>query len=154
MARQELRACSRAERRPRAGVRIQEAALRPGGGARRRPSNGALALRYASKKLRSDREVVLAAVNKDGIALEHASRELRSDREVVLAAVKQWGTALRYASKELQADEEVALAAMKDNKSALRFVERNFVFDLLLWSPSVKLEIVEPVKKRRICRDT
>ena len=45
-----------------------------------------------------DRELVLAAVQWDGISLQYASAELRADREVVLAAVQQYGPALRYAS--------------------------------------------------------
>ena len=46
------------------------------------------ALKFASKKLRADRGVVLllVAVTQDGLALMDASEELRADREVVLAA--------------------------------------------------------------------
>ena len=36
---------------------------------------------------RSDREVVLMAVQSDGLALRFASEELRADREVVLRSV-------------------------------------------------------------------
>ena len=39
-----------------------------------------------------------------GHALMYASKELRADREVVLAAVTQDGDALKWASKELQVD--------------------------------------------------
>jgi len=36
------------------------------------------------------RESVLAAVKQNGWWLKYASRELRADREIVLAAVKRW----------------------------------------------------------------
>jgi len=50
-------------------------------------------LQYASANLRSNREIVMAAVKEDGHALEYASAELGSDREIVLAAAKQrWST--------------------------------------------------------------
>ena len=44
-------------------------------------------MRCADASLRSDKDVILAAVNQDGRALRFASEEFRSDREVVLAAV-------------------------------------------------------------------
>ena len=69
----------------------------------------------------SDREVVLAAVQRDGRALKYASAELQADREVVLAAVRQNGRALGYASVELQADRDFVLAAIERNADALRY---------------------------------
>jgi hypothetical protein len=41
---------------------------------------------------------MLAVVNKDGAALYYASDELKSDRDVVLAAVNNNGLALEYVS--------------------------------------------------------
>ena len=40
-------------------------------------------------------------------ALQYAAKPLRADREIVLAAVKRDGYALQYASEELQQDEEL-----------------------------------------------
>ena len=54
----------------------------------------------------SDREMMLAAVQRNGGALEQASAELKADREVVLAAVQRSGHALEHASAELKADRE------------------------------------------------
>ena len=62
------------------------------------------ALEYVSKELRSDREIVLAAVKQNGDALKHASEELQCDRKTALAAVKQSGIALEYACEELRSD--------------------------------------------------
>ena len=36
----------------------------------------------------NDREILLAAVKKDGSVLEKASEEMKADREIVLAATK------------------------------------------------------------------
>ena len=66
----------------------------------------------ASKELRADREVVLAAVRQDGIALGYASDALRADHEVVLAAVTQAGRALEYASSAFRGDRDMVLAAV------------------------------------------
>ena len=50
--------------------------------------------------------MVLAAVNQHGEALEFASEEMKGDKEVVLAAVNRdiLGYALNFASKEMQGD--------------------------------------------------
>ena len=76
-------------------------------------------LKHASLALRGDRKVVLAVVKKSGMALEYASPELKADRNVVLAAVTQHGYALRYASADLKADREVVLAAVSNFAMAL-----------------------------------
>eukprot|EP00971_Amphidinium_carterae_P009031 178370-Amphidinium_carterae.1 len=60
---------------------------------------------------RSDREVVLAAVQHNGTALEFAAEALKGDRDVVLAAVQADGYALQYATEALRADPEVLRAA-------------------------------------------
>ena len=69
--------------------------------------------------MRSDRQVVLASVNKNSDALYYyASADLQSDREIVLAAVNYVyaGLALSYASAELQSsDREIVLAAAVTN---------------------------------------
>ena len=73
------------------------------------------ALQFASKELRADKEVVLAAVKggSDGWLLEYVSKELRADKELVLDAIGSYSPdALRFASKELRADKEVVLAAL------------------------------------------
>eukprot|EP00971_Amphidinium_carterae_P145958 2893094-Amphidinium_carterae.1 len=56
---------------------------------------------------RSDHEVVLAAVRRDGLALKFAAEALKGDREIVLAAVQENGYALQHATEALMADREV-----------------------------------------------
>jgi hypothetical protein len=82
----------------------------------------------------SDKDIVLAVVQKDGMALQYASEDLRKDRDVVLAAVTQNGLAFRQASIELKADREIFLAAMQQNGLALRYAPDHFkaVKDIVL----------------------
>tara|TARA_B110000503_G_scaffold128250_1_gene198939 strand:- start:108 stop:1016 length:909 start_codon:yes stop_codon:yes gene_type:complete len=78
-------------------------------------------LKYASKSLKNDKDVVLAAVRKTGSALAYASKRLENDKEVVLAAVTNDGRALFHASGDMQKDKEVVLAAVTNNAGALNF---------------------------------
>lgn len=73
--------------------------------------------------LKTDREVVLAAVKSSGVALEYADESLRADREVVLAAVKSDGGALEYIytntdNKEDQSSEIIDRLRESDDVSA------------------------------------
>ena len=74
---------------------------------------GGSALEFASKDLSNDKEVVLTSVKQDGYSLQYASHALRNDKEVVLTSVQQDGTALVFASHTLQKDKDVVLAAIK-----------------------------------------
>ena len=61
------------------------------------------AMRYTgSERLLDDRDVVMAAVQQNGLALGWASERLRDDPAVVRAAVRQNGDAVRYASERLR----------------------------------------------------
>merc|ERR1712194_590129 len=61
----------------------------------------------------SDREIVLAAVARDGAALALASTKLRSDRDIVLEAVASNWQALRHVPEEHR---EIVLAATEGVK--------------------------------------
>ena len=71
--------------------------------------------------MEGDLEVVLAAVEKDGMALQFASEGLRNDEDVVYAAVESDPYALQYASEELRCDWGVVLAAVQIDGNALQF---------------------------------
>ncbi len=58
--------------------------------------------KHAAAELKGDREVVIAAVKRNGRALYYAAADLKGDREVVIAAVTQDVRALEFASPELQ----------------------------------------------------
>ena len=78
------------------------------------------ALFWASSDLRADKEVVMSVVHRCGRALAYASEHLCADKEVVIAAVTQCGWALHYASVELRADKEVVMTAVTQTGHALR----------------------------------
>ncbi|CAJ1421035.1 unnamed protein product [Effrenium voratum] len=78
-----------------------------------------------AETLRGDREVVLSAVQCEGIRLQYASEKLRDDRSLVLAAVQRDGRALAFASPRLRADRALALAAVAQTGLALQFCDRH-----------------------------
>lgn len=109
-------------------------------------SEGGCALMYSSSRLRSDKDVVLAAVRSDGAALQFASSILQEDRDIVEAAVSNSyhalnsvassfkndknfallffsfpgrGFYLNWFSDTLQADEEVVIAAVSSSGTIL-----------------------------------
>jgi len=79
------------------------------------------ALQYASDAVRADRDIVLAALATHGDALQYASDALRADRDIVLAAVAKDGDALQYASDALRADREIVLAVVAEGGDALKY---------------------------------
>eukprot|EP00971_Amphidinium_carterae_P136529 2705117-Amphidinium_carterae.1 len=76
-------------------------------------------LSCVADEFRSDRDVVLAAVKRDGCALQHAAENLQGDHEVVLAAVEETYWALQYAAESLRGHREVMLAAVRQNPRML-----------------------------------
>ena len=88
-----------------------------------------LALEFASKHMKGDREVVMEAVKKHGLTLSYASEELKGDREVVIEAVKHNGDALSYASEELKGDREVVIEAVKQHGDALWYASKQLKTD-------------------------
>lgn len=59
--------------------------------------------RVVAELLRGDREVVLAAVQRQGSVLRFCADWMRGDREIVLAAVGQDGLALQWAGDSVAA---------------------------------------------------
>ena len=72
-------------------------------------------LKYASQRVRGDKEVVLPAIAAHAADLEYVSEELKNDKDVVMAAVTQEGCLLECASPKLQDDDEVVTAAIKQH---------------------------------------
>ena len=54
-------------------------------------------LQFASDELKSDAEVVLAAVSQNGAALEDASDALAGQPDIVMAAIRNKPCALQFA---------------------------------------------------------
>jgi hypothetical protein len=67
----------------------------------------------------SDREVIMAAMNQNGMDLRHVQGALRNDRDVTMAAVSQNGLALALAPMEHRCDREVVKAAVRQCRSAI-----------------------------------
>lgn len=80
-----------------------------------------MALHFAHEEVRSDKEVVTKAVEKNGFVLKFASETSRGDKEIVMQAVRQNGRALQFASGTLRGDKDVVMAAVRQNSMALEF---------------------------------
>ena len=52
--------------------------------------------------MKNDKEVVVTAVQQNGLALNYASESMKNDKEVVLTAVQQNGLGLDYASESIR----------------------------------------------------
>ena len=98
----------------------------------------ALGLSLLDDTHKSDKEVVLAAVRRDGLALKAASEALRDDRDVVAAAIAQSGWAYAYASERLRADKSLAVEAMRGNGCALGMASECLRDDELVVMVAVK----------------
>lgn len=73
---------------------------------------------------RDIKEVVLKALEADGLTLEHARGRFKRDPEAVLTAVKQNGNALQFADPELKRDKRIVRAAMRFDKSHLQYARK------------------------------
>ncbi len=82
-----------------------------------------------NESLKKDREIVLIAVNRNGMALGDANESLKKDHEIVLAAVNQEGWALQFADESLKKDREIVLAAVQQHGSALFYADVSFKQD-------------------------
>ena len=69
-------------------------------------------LYYASERLRSDKEIALAAVQQDGFALSLVSGGLHDDTELMRTAIKTDERALEFGSERLRDDPDIILLAV------------------------------------------
>eukprot|EP00747_Dinoflagellata_sp_TGD_P185428 gnl/TRDRNA2_/TRDRNA2_41981_c0_seq1.p1 gnl/TRDRNA2_/TRDRNA2_41981_c0~~gnl/TRDRNA2_/TRDRNA2_41981_c0_seq1.p1 ORF type:complete len:421 (-),score=66.40 gnl/TRDRNA2_/TRDRNA2_41981_c0_seq1:70-1332(-) len=87
--------------------------------------------------LKSDSEVVYAAVGDDGWRLRLAAQELRDDPGIVSRAVSQSGCALQFASERLKMDRDIVLVAVNQDGRALRYVPPDLQKDTEVVSTAV-----------------
>lgn len=80
-------------------------------------------LRDVEEVYRDDRDVVEAALFRDGLALQVVSGHLQKDRDLVLIALAQNGFALRYAPNEFCSDREAVLLAAKSNSFSITYAD-------------------------------
>mmetsp|Transcript_32079 Transcript_32079/g.65332 ORF Transcript_32079/g.65332 Transcript_32079/m.65332 type:complete len:1912 (-) Transcript_32079:226-5961(-) len=86
-----------------------------------------LALQHAPDEMKDISRLVLKAVEQNGFALEFASKSLKESQEVVTAAVKEEGRALKFASDKMQDNLQVVLTALSENGLALEFVSNEMM---------------------------
>ena len=55
------------------------------------------------------------------------SSDLQSDKEIVLAAVKKNGLALGFANDVFKSDKEVVTSALENNDEAMQFVSKDLL---------------------------
>lgn len=87
------------------------------------------ALQYASKELQDDKDIVKAAAAKDRNALKYASERVRNDKKTIMVAVTQFGYALKFASKGLQDNDDIVMAAVMRDGHALAFASKRLKND-------------------------
>jgi hypothetical protein len=88
-------------------------------------------LKYFSEEIRSNKELVLIAVSKNGNELKHASDKLKKDREVVLTAIKTVASfyrnvSIKYADKSFLSDFEIARVALASSGNSLQYFADKF----------------------------
>ncbi|KAF0972517.1 hypothetical protein FDP41_009420 [Naegleria fowleri] len=80
----------------------------------------------SSEQLRNDKKFVLEMVQQYGIGVPF---DFNKDRDVVLAAVKKNGKALQYVERQFKSDKEIVMEAIKQNKKALEFLPKVLLLD-------------------------
>jgi hypothetical protein len=98
---------------------------------------GSQSLRGAEQRYREDPDVVSAAVRFDGMELQYALGAARKDRNIVLAALARNGYALDFA-KEFQEDREAVLIAVASNSFSFTLASANLQQDAAFAGEAVK----------------
>lgn len=91
-----------------------------------------------------DRAIILAAVRKIPQAVQNVNIPM-TDPQMVLAAVQENGMALRIADAALQADFDIVLAAVTQNGLALEFAAAHLLSNPEIVVPAVQNEFCEVV---------
>lgn len=101
-------------------------------------------LRYASDRLKDDKEVVMAAISVSGYAYEYASDRLKRDLDVALEVVaKLKGRAIEYIPTDLYGNYEFMLKIVKSryrcisNAKSTLLNNKEFIMDCINFNPRV-----------------
>jgi len=76
---------------------------------------------FAAVKLKTDREIALLAVSKNGLALQYLVEYFESDLDVNMRAVMNNGLALEYVRGNLKNSKTISMEAVHQNGHALRY---------------------------------
>jgi hypothetical protein len=82
-------------------------------------------LKYASKKLKNKKNIVMIVIKKNWKELEYASFRLRNNVDFMLEALTINGSALQYATNYLKNNGLIVLTAIKYNTYAIRHASYN-----------------------------
>lgn len=103
-------------------------------------TKGSYLIKDASLEMKSDREVLLVAVELFGNALKYAQNNLNNDLEIVLKAVSSTGKALEFASREMQNNKQVVLKAVAGDWSSLEFASEDLKNDMDVVGMAVSID--------------
>lgn len=98
------------------------------------------------KVLRSNSEIISAALEFDGLAIKYATDSLKKNREIALKAVKKNGMALQYLIHPLNTDETILAAAIKQNPHAIQFC-KEINISLIKSSLSADISVIKHLPK-------
>jgi hypothetical protein len=110
-------------------------------------NNPFLNLSLVSDELRNDRDVVLLAIQKQGVNFRHAHESLRKDRELISEAVRYYNNILsrltmdfplKYVDKEILMDRNFAFSLVEINGKVLEFLDSQFQNDRAFVLTAVK----------------
>ena len=74
-------------------------------------------LKYASQRVRNDKDLVLAIIAKQPRDLKYASPDFQNNNEIVMVGIKQCPMALKYASERIRSDRKfIQFAIINDIK--------------------------------------
>jgi hypothetical protein len=120
---------------------------------RRAVTQNGIALQFASRRLRENRNIVLAAVSSNGYAFAWAGIQ---DLQIALIAIRDQncGLMLQYATRELQDNEELVLAAVRSVPAAFEYASERlhrseFFTDSLVRAHSDDRDVVYAVVRWR-----
>lgn len=99
-------------------------------------------LKYISKELQDDTEIIEEAIKRYGMALEFASNRLKANKDIILKAVKSDGEAIKFASQELKSDKEIIWNGILSNSICFRHIPKDMQLD--------KEFIIEILSKYRV----
>jgi len=86
-------------------------------------------LRFASFEKRNSRQFVIPLLERNGAQLKYVSRELREQEDVVLVATKNYADAIQYASYSFLNDKKRMMACIEKEPLLIRFASKELRSD-------------------------
>ncbi|WP_448216741.1 PEP/pyruvate-binding domain-containing protein [Endozoicomonas sp. 2B-B] len=110
-------------------------------------------LKYASQRVRDDRDLVLPVISDYPEELRELSEALRDDNDIVMAAIKKSPKALRYASERFRNDKNIIRMLIAESTDPLSYTseeilnDREYMLDLIAKNPGAFLFAASRLKK-------